>query len=57
MYVTKCDVCKKQIKHVNKGSATIGFSYKEYAFCKNCNEPVLKILRKHKFIEKLGKKS
>ncbi len=52
MFVIKCDVCENEISRVNKDSATIEFAYKSYAFCKDCNEPIIKILKKHKFIEK-----
>lgn len=52
MFVIKCDVCKNEIDRENEDSATIEFAYKKYAFCKDCNKPVLKFLKKHKFIKK-----
>lgn len=52
MHVTKCDVCKSEIERVNKDSASIEFAYKSYAFCRDCREPVVKVLKKYKLIEK-----
>ena len=57
MFVTKCDVCKNEIDRRNEDAVTVEFAYKSYAFCKDCNEPVLKLLKKHEFIEKPRKTS
>lgn len=48
MMITKCDLCKKEIKN-EKVTAGFGFSRKE--LCQNCGLPILDFLKKHKFIE------
>lgn len=52
MDITKCDLCKKEIKD-SKSSVIIRFaSYKHADLCGNCASPILKFLKKNKFIDK-----
>lgn len=51
MNVTKCDICKKEIKEI-KPTVRVNFRYESYEFCKNCNVPFVKLLEKHKLIKK-----
>ncbi len=49
MFVTKCDLCKKEIK---ERPVNVRFCNHESAeFCEDCAFPVLKFLKKHKFIK------
>lgn len=53
MFVTKCDICKKEIKDYSKRvrvEAPVAFS--NLAFCLNCGAPVIKFLEKNHLIEK-----
>jgi hypothetical protein len=53
MQITKCDICKKEIKdyseeiNVSPLGRILGF-----VFCSNCGKPVIKFLRKNNLIEK-----
>ncbi len=49
MRIIKCDLCKKQIngKPITAG---LGF-FPMVEFCEKCGAPILKFLKKHKFIE------
>ncbi|MBU2635198.1 hypothetical protein KJ841_01835 [Patescibacteria group bacterium] len=49
MIVTKCDLCKKKIKGEPVIAGDKWFSKVE--LCKKCGSPILKFLKKHKFIE------
>jgi hypothetical protein len=53
MRIIKCDLCKKKIigKPVIAG---FGF-FPDAELCKKCGAPILKFLRKHKFIEEKNK--
>lgn len=54
MRVIKCDLCKKKIK---SEPITAGFGFFPKAeLCKKCGAPILKFLRKYKFIERKSKK-
>jgi len=53
MMITKCDLCKKKIKG-EPVIAGVGF-FQRTELCKKCGAPILKFLRKHKFIEKKNK--
>jgi hypothetical protein len=49
MRITKCDICKKQIKGK---SIIVGFGFLPMVeFCEKCGAPILKFLKKHKFIK------
>lgn len=51
MFVTKCDLCKKEIKKGNN-SVNLRFNFYETAeFCEECGFPILKFLKKNKFIK------
>ena len=50
MMITKCDLCKKKIKE-EPIIAGVGF-FKRFELCEKCGLPILKFLKKHKFIEK-----
>ncbi len=45
MLVTKCDICKKEIKK-EAIFASIGGFLSNQAFCLNCGKPVLNFLKK-----------
>ncbi len=53
MHVTKCDICKKQIKDYNKevNVAPPG-KLSSLTFCLNCGKPVIRFLNSHHLIEK-----
>lgn len=49
MRITKCDLCKKKIK---EEPITAGFGiFPKAELCEKCGTPILKFLKKHKFIE------
>ena len=52
--ITKCDLCKKQIKG-KPVMAGKGFSPR-IELCDKCGAPILRFLEKHKFIEKKSSK-
>jgi hypothetical protein len=53
MNITKCDICKKEIKDYKN---QIGVIHPEkisnLVFCLGCGEPILKFLKKHNLAEK-----
>ena len=56
MFVTKCDICKKEIKDYNKRVRveTPGV-FSSLAFCLNCGKPVINFLAKNHLLEKAKK--
>ncbi len=49
MRVTKCDLCKKEIK---ERPVNVRFGgYENAEFCEECCSPILEFLKKHKFIK------
>lgn len=54
MRITKCDLCKKNIKG-EAVTAGIGF-FPQVELCERCGKPILALLRKYKFIERPKKK-
>lgn len=53
MFITKCDICKKEIKDTkNKITAGAGNLLIGFSFCENCGQPVLRFLVKHGLAEK-----
>ena len=49
MRVIKCDLCKRKIKDK---PITAGFGFfADAELCEKCGSPILKFLRKHKFIK------
>jgi hydrogenase maturation factor HypF (carbamoyltransferase family) len=51
MVIEKCDLCKKELprgEYVRAGNQGM---FAQYAFCKECGQPVLVFLRKHKLIK------
>lgn len=56
MQVTKCDICKKEIKSYKEGvrvSPPVGFL--NFEICLNCGKPIIKFLQKHHLGEKVKK--
>jgi hypothetical protein len=51
--ITKCDLCKKKIKG-EPVIAGVGL-FQRAELCEKCGAPILKFLKKHKFIEKKNK--
>ncbi len=49
MLIRKCDLCKKRIKN-EPITAGVDFLVRK-EFCVKCGAPVVKFLKKHKFIE------
>jgi len=49
MRVTKCDLCKRNVKG-EPVTAGIGF-FPTVELCEKCGYPILKFLKKHKFQE------
>lgn len=57
MQITKCDICKKEIKEYNQQTKVAPEGQLSgFTFCPKCSQPVLSFLRKHKLLEKIGKK-
>jgi rRNA maturation endonuclease Nob1 len=56
MRILKCDLCKKEIKK-EPIIAGVGF-FPQVELCEKCGAPILRFLKKHKFIksEKTKKK-
>lgn len=53
MFVTKCDLCKKEIK---EQPINVRFrNYETAEFCEKCGLPILKFLKKHAFIKSLNR--
>lgn len=59
MQVTKCDICKKEIKketeHVSV-SCEGYLLYKHFELCGNCSKPFSKLLKSKKLIKDENKK-
>ena len=53
MRVTKCDICKKQIKDYSKEvDVSPPGKLSSLTFCLNCGKPIIKFLEKHRLWEK-----
>lgn len=50
MMITKCDLCKKKITG-EPVIAGVGY-FPKTELCEKCGSPILKFLKRHKFIEK-----
>lgn len=50
MRISKCDVCKKEVEYQNMVNASVGL-YSKADFCKDCGSPIVKLLKKHKFLK------
>jgi hypothetical protein len=56
MQVTKCDICKKQIKgYKDEVCVRPPTGFVNFAFCLNCGKPLIKFLEKHHLGEKTEK--
>ena len=52
MFVTKCDICKKEIKDRDTSvSVGVGFPLPNRAFCGPCSKPIAAFLKRHGLIE------
>lgn len=51
MKVTKCDLCKKQVKEGDKAVSVYYGFYNHREFCKKCAEPILKFLKNKKLLK------
>jgi hypothetical protein len=49
MKIIKCDLCNKRVKN-EPVTAGIGF-FPKAELCEKCGSPILKFLKKHKFLE------
>jgi hypothetical protein len=58
MRITKCDICKKDIKKTEGeiNISTGGLFHGYFDVCGNCAKPILKFLESKKLIEKNGKR-
>ena len=54
MNITKCDICKKNLKDESVRAGFSFFGAKD--FCLSCGKPILDFLKKHKFINKNNKR-
>ena len=54
MNITKCDICKKNLKDESVRAGFSFFGAKD--FCFKCGKPILDFLKKHKFISKDNKR-
>lgn len=54
MFIVKCDLCKKNVKGkpIIVGYGTLD----RFELCDKCGAPILRFLKKYKFIEKEEKK-
>lgn len=53
MFIAKCDVCKEEIKdYKNRIKVAAPGIFSEFAFCLNCGSPVLRFLKKNRFLAK-----
>jgi len=58
MFVTKCDICKKQIRDEGKSvSAGFGNYLSHYSFCEKCGKPIQAFLTKNKLKNRYETKS
>jgi len=58
MHLTKCDLCKKEIKNSShKVIAGIGYQFTGKELCLQCGKPVVDFLLKKKLISKDEAKS
>ena len=49
MHITKCDSCKKTIKHYDEGvSAGFGTGMARATFCDKCGKPIADFLKRNK---------
>lgn len=49
MFITKCDLCNKEISHKEKvGVNFANYNYKDVDLCENCASPIFKFLKKNK---------
>ena len=56
MQVTKCDICKKEIKgYKNEIGVRPPTGFVNFVFCLKCGKPLLKFLEKHNLGEKTNK--
>lgn len=56
MQVTKCDICKKQIKdYTEEISVSPLGRMSGFVFCPECGKPVMKFLEKNRLGEKVKK--
>lgn len=49
MNVTKCDICKKEIRG---RKVVTGIKWDTFDLCQSCGFPVVKFMEKHKLIKK-----
>lgn len=56
MNIKKCDLCEKEIED-RKNYVSVRFIYKWTELCEDCGAPVLRFLKKNKFIDKEIKES
>ncbi len=50
MFITKCDICEKEIDHRNK--VDVRFAWTEKAdLCESCATPILNFLKKNKLFK------
>ena len=58
MQVTKCDICKKEIKSYKEEVKIIApGTLSMFAFCLACGAPVMRFLRSHNLLENDKKSS
>ena len=56
MLVTKCDLCKSEIKD-KKEMVTAGVGWDFYSLCARCGKPIVALLRKRKLLQPLATKN
>jgi len=53
MWIIQCDLCRKQIDRASTVRIELDFA-KKAELCTDCAAPILRFLKKHKFIRKDG---
>jgi len=56
MLITKCDLCKREIKD-KKEMVTAGVGWDLYSLCPRCGKPIVALLRKRKLLQPLATKN
>jgi len=49
MLITKCDICKKEIKNRDQ-QITAGKFWHQFSFCSRCGKPITTFLRRRRLL-------
>jgi hypothetical protein len=51
MFITKCDICGKEISNDKTATAGYGRLLSHYSFCDTCGKPIVAFLKKNKLMK------